>query len=330
VADTLKVAVVGTGGWGAQHARIFSRRRDTHLVGIVGRDAGRTAVRAAEFDTQPFTDIDEMVDTVQPDLVTVCLPNETHFAPTLQLIRREVPLLVEKPLVFDMKEADTLLDEAAERNLFFAINLNHRYAEPVQRAKAAIVAGELGDIVFASWRFGGEPNFGTSPHANLIETQVHGLDMLEHLCGPITSVMAQMTDKTRAGTYTTLAVALEFANRAVGSLVGSYDSSYAYPDTQLIEVNGTAGRLLIEDTVKRLTLSTAGDETRRVWEAGYFNDEARTFEYTFDRHVEALLAALRAGQQPPIHAREGRRALELATAIITSHAEGVRVSVGSP
>ncbi len=100
------------------------------------------------------------------------------------------------------------------------------------RAKAAIDAGELGDIVFATWRFGGEPNFGTSPHANLIETQCHGLDMLEHLCGPITSVMAQMTDKTRPGTYTTLAVALELGDRAVGSLVGSYDSSYAYPDTQ--------------------------------------------------------------------------------------------------
>jgi predicted dehydrogenase len=77
-----------------------------------------------------------------------------------------------------------------------AIDLNHCYAEPVKKAKAAIQAGELGDIVFATWRFGGEPNFGTSPHANLIETQCHGLDMLEHPCGPITSVMAQMTNLT--------------------------------------------------------------------------------------------------------------------------------------
>ena len=257
-----------------------------------------------------------MLEQARPDLVTVCLPNEAHFEPTLHLLKRGVPLFVEKPLVFDLKEADALLAEAESQGTFFAINLNHRYAEPVQRAKAAIDAGELGDIVFATWRFGGEPNFGASPHANLIETQVHGLDMLEHLCGPIASVAAQMTDMTRPGTYTTLAVALQFTSGAVGSLVGSYDSSYAYPDTQVIEVNGTEGRLVIEDTVKRLTLSVAGDETRRVWEAGYFNDEARTFEYTFDRHMEAVLAAFRAGEQPPVHAREGRRALELAMAII--------------
>jgi predicted dehydrogenase len=325
--DALRIAVVGAGGWGAQHARIVSRRRDTELVGIVGRDPDRTAARAATFDTAAFTDLDTMLDEARPDLVTVCLPNEAHFEPTMHLLKRGVPLLVEKPLVFDLAEADSLLAEAERQGLFFAINLNHRYAEPVMRAKAAIDAGELGDVVFATWRFGGEPNFGDSPHANLIETQVHGLDMLEQLCGPISSVAAQMTDMTRPGTYTTLAVALQFASGAVGSLVGSYDSSYAYPDAHVVEVNGTTGRLIIEDTVKRLTVSAAGDETRKVWEPGYFNDEARTFEYTFDRHMDALLAAFRAGGPPPVHAREGRRALALAMGIIESFEKGVRVSV---
>ena len=103
----------------------------------------------------------------------------------------------------------------------------------------------------------GRPGTSRHPHANLIETQCHGLDMLEFLCGPIASVMAQMTNKTQ-GSYTTLAVALEFANGAVGSMVGSYDSSYAYPLTHLVEVNGTAGRVLIEDTVKPFTISRAG------------------------------------------------------------------------
>lgn len=323
--DKLKIAVVGTGGWGAQHARIFSRRADTELVAIVGRSADKTNAAAAKWNTTPYTDIDEMLDAEQPDMVTTALPNEAHYEPTLKLIQRSIPLLLEKPLVFHMDEADRLLEEADKRNLFVAINLNHRYAEPVKLAKAAIDAGELGDIVFATWRFGGEPNFGSEPHANLIETQVHGLDMLEHLVGQITSVMAQATDKTNPGVYTTLAVALEFANRAVGSLLGSYDSSYAYPDTQFIEINGTAGRAVIEDTVRKLTLSKAGDETRRVWEAGYFNDEARTFDYTFDRHVDDLLAAFRAGAEPPIHARAGRRALELANAIIESFETGVRV-----
>jgi predicted dehydrogenase len=324
-AQRLRVAVVGAGGWGAQHARIFAGRPDTELVAIVGRTPERAQARAAAYETKAYTSIEQMLEQARPDLVTTCLPNEEHFAPTMELIRHGVPLLVEKPLVFSTAEADQLLAAAQERGLFFAINFNHRYAEAVQRAHAAITAGELGDVVHVTWRFGGEANPGQSPHRNLIETQCHGFDMLEHLAGPISSVMAQMTNKTDATVYNTMAIAVSFANDAVGSLVGTYDSSYAYPDTQYIEVNATRGHALIRDTVQELVLSSAGDETHRVWRPGYFNDADRTFIYTFDRHVEDILAALRAGAEPPIHARAGRRAVELAEASIRSFEDGVRV-----
>jgi predicted dehydrogenase len=321
----LRVAVVGPGGWGRQHVRIFSSRPDTDLVAVVGRDPERTAVQAVAARTRGYTSIAEMLDAEQPDLVSVCLPNEHHFEPTLELVKAGVALLVEKPLVFRLEEADVLLDEAAARGTFFAINFNHRYAEPVIRARQALSEGQLGELVFASWRFGGEPNFGAHPHAQLIETQCHGFDMLEHLCGPIVSVMAQMTNKTH-GPYTTVAIALEFADGAVGSLVGSYDSSYAYPLTHYLELNGTTGRALIEDTVRRLTVQHVGEETRQVWEAGYFNDADREFHRTFDRHVDALIPALRAGQPPPVPATAGRRALQLAICSIQSFETGTRVS----
>jgi predicted dehydrogenase len=326
MAERVRVAVVGTGGWGEQHARIFSRRPDTELVAVVGRDPERSQARAEAYGTTAYTDIATMLAMAQPDLVTVCLPNEGHFAPTLQLLEAGAALLVEKPLVFDLAEADALLAEAEKRRLFFAINFNHRYAEPVARAKAAIDAGVIGTPVFATWRFGGEANHGTSKHANLIETQCHGFDMLEHLVGPISSVAAQMTDATY-GDWSTIALALEFENRAVGTMLGSYDSSYAYPDSQLVEINGTEGRIVIHDTVRELSIQKAGDETASVWRAGYFNDEARDFHGTFDRHVDAILAALTAGAEPPVHARAGRRALELAHAAIASHETGARVAV---
>jgi predicted dehydrogenase len=148
--------------------------------------------------------------------------------------------------------------------------------------------------------------------------------MLEFLGGPISSVMAQMTNMTH-GSYTSVAIALGFADGAIGSLVGTYDSSYAYPLAQYVEVNGTAGRVVIEDTVKRLTVSRVGDENHEVWEAGYFNDAARDFHQTFDRHVDAMLRALAARREPPVHARAGRRALALAWACIESFETGQRV-----
>ena len=322
--ERLKIALIGTGGWGRQHARILAGRPDVDFCGVLGRDPVRTAARATEFATRPYTDLGAMLDAEKPDLAFVCLPNRGHFDVTLQLIRAGVPLLVEKPLVFDLAEADALLNEAAARNLFFAINFNHRYARPVQLAHEAIRAGRLGKITFATWRFGGEGK-GDHPHANLIETQCHGFDMLEHLCGPVASIMAEMTGLTGKG-FSTLSVALKFEGGAVGNLLGSYDSSYAYPGTHRVEVNGTAGRIVIEDTVRRYTFHPAGSEVGEVWEAGYFNDRDRSFERTFDAHVEAVLTAFRAGEEPPVHARAGRRALALAHACIASFERGARVA----
>lgn len=325
--DRLSVAVVGTGAWwGREHARAFSERQDTQVCAVVGRSRDKAVVRAAEFGARPYTSVTEMVAAERPDLVSVCLPNEGHYETTLDLVRTGIPLLVEKPLVFQLAEADALLAEAAERGVFFAINFNHRYAKPVQLAKRAIETGELGAVVFATWRFGGEPNPGASPHRNLVETQCHGFDMLEHLCGPIASVSAEFTDMTGRD-YSTIALALRFASGAVGTFLGSYDSSYAYPGTHLLEINGTLGRVLVEDTVRRFTISRAGDETAHVWEAGYFNDAERAFARTFDRHVDAVLDALRGGDPPPVHARAGRRALLLAQCAIESFETGRRVGV---
>jgi myo-inositol 2-dehydrogenase/D-chiro-inositol 1-dehydrogenase len=321
-----RVAVVGTGAWwGREHARVFSSRPDTELCAVVGRSVGRTRARAGEFGVNGYVDLDEMLDREHPDLVALCLPNEGHFEPTLRVIRAGFPLFVEKPLVFELDQADLLLREAAARSLFFAINFNHRYARPVVLAAEAVRAGRLGELVFATWRFGGEHGTSAHRHANLIETQCHGLDMLEHLCGPVDSVMAQMTDKTGRG-WSTLAVALRFASGAVGSLVGTYDSSYAYPGTHLVELNGTDGRVVIEDTVRRYAFTRAGSEISEVWQAGYFNDPGRGFHHTFDRHVDAMLAAFRDGQEPPVHASAGRRALALAHAIIRSFETGTRVA----
>jgi predicted dehydrogenase len=305
---------------------VLTGRAGVELCGIAGRNAEKTKTRAAAFGTRAYTDIQQMIEVEKPDLITTSLPNQQHFEVTRQVIAAGVPLFVEKPFVFDLNEADTLLKAAEQKKLFFGINFNHRYAKPVVLAHQAIAQGRLGELVFAHWRFGGEG--GTDhPFNNLIETQCHGFDMLEHLCGPIESVCAQMTDKTKAGFYRTVALALQFRGGAVGTLLGSYDSSYAYPDTHVLEINGTRGRILIEDTVRKYTFNAAGNETAEVWQSGYFNDRDRGFYKTFDMHMDRVLEALRSGGQPPIHARAGRRALAIGLAAIESFRSGKRVAI---
>ena len=323
----LKLALIGTGNWAQQHARILALRQDVNFCAVVGRDQKRTALRAADYGTRPYTSVETMLNEQRPDLVCVCLPNQHHFGVTYQVISAGYPLFVEKPLVFELAEAKTLTEAARQRDLFFAINFNHRYAKPLLLAKQAVDEGKLGELIFATWRFGGEGE-SDHPHANLIETQCHAFDQLESLCGPIASVMAEMTDKTGKG-FSTLVLSLKFESGALGSLVGSYDSSYAYPGAHRLELNGTEGRVVVDDTVRRFSFQRAGSETAEVWQAGYFNDFDRDFHRTFDLHMDAVLAAFRAGEPPPVPAQAGQRALELAVAATASYETGTRIEVAS-
>ena len=132
----LRVAVVGAGGWGEParpHLLAPSGHASSARSWSAATRRGRGA-RGRRYGAAPYTDLDEMLDAraARPGHRSACRTRATSSR-RCSSSARGVPLLVEKPLVFDLAEADALLAEAAERDLFFAINFNHRYAEPVQR-----------------------------------------------------------------------------------------------------------------------------------------------------------------------------------------------------
>lgn len=321
----IKVAVIGAGCWGYQHARAYSSRKDTILCSITGRTEERTRKRAEEFGVPYYLNISQMIEEQQPDFVSICMPGQQTFAPTMEVIQAGIPLLAEKPLAYDRKEAQILVEEAKKRNLFFAIDFNHRYSIPALMAKEDIDKGRLGDLIFASWRFGHGSGALDHPYLNLIEAQCHGLDLLEYLCGPIQSIMAQMTNKSGKGSYSTFSLALEFQSGGVGTFLGTFDSSEFYPLSQYVELNGTKGRIWMEDSVQKYSFQGVDSRRAEVWNSAFFQDEERSFNQNLDRHLDALIPALINGEQPPVPAERGLRALELAYAAIESFETGKRV-----
>ncbi|MBR4206639.1 MAG: Gfo/Idh/MocA family oxidoreductase [Clostridia bacterium] len=321
----LRVAVIGAGGWGYQHARAFSSRSDTVLVSVTGRTEEKTRRRAEEFGVPYRLSIAEMLEKDRPDFVSVCMPGQGTFAPTMEVIRAGIPLLVEKPLAYRLEEAETMVSEAKKRNLFFAIDFNHRYSIPALMAREDVEKGRLGDMVFALWRFGHGSGPLNHPYLNLIEAQCHGLDLLELLCGPIASVQAEMTDMTGKGSYSTFSLALRFAGGGVGSFLGTFDSSENYKYSHYVELNGTKGRSQMEDSVCGYRFQSADSRRAEVWNPAFFRDDERSFNRNLDRHLDALIPALKAGKEPPVPAEKGLRALRLAHAAIESFESGKRV-----
>ena len=319
-----RVAIIGTGKWGLQHAKVFSQLGNASLCAIVGRTEDNTRQRADLFSVPYYLSVEEMLQTEKPNLVSLCVPGSESYPLARQIIKTNTALLIEKPLTYRLDEAETLVKEAAERNLFFAINFIHRYAKPVELAYKAIKDNKIGQIILSTWRMGQQGSCLHHPFGNLIETQCHGFDLVEYLCGGIESVMTEMTDITNKG-YTTFTMSLRFENGAVGSFVGTYDAPDNYQRSQQLDILGATGRVIVEDLVKQFVHQRIGHETATIWQAGLINDEDRSVVHSFTKHAYELVQALIEGRQPPIHASAGLRSLQLAYAAIESFTTGKRV-----
>lgn len=323
----LRVGVVGHGRWGRVHLDAFARHANTELVAVCGRDRGRTAASAAAYGAIPFTDLDSFL-ACGLDLVSVVLPDAYHFHPTMRILQAHIPCFAEKPLAMVRDEARELLRLAEAGKTPFGINFNHRFALPFQHGLMAVRNGAVGPCAYALWKFTGGHWPELQPSlAHLIYMQSHGFNMLTTFCGPVRDVTCVAAAPRDEDGLTTATVTMRFEQGGVGVLVASVDASYEYSRIHSFELLGLDGRILVDDAIGGYTYHPAGSQVSQVWTPGFFDDAARSFAATTERHLDVFVRAILEGRQVPIPAREGYEALLLAEAAIVSERERRTISV---
>src|SRR5436305_440582 len=96
----LRMAVVGVGHLGKEHARILAGLPGVELVGVVDINAEQAEAVARRVGTRAYTDHRELLGQV--DAVSVVVPTTLHHGVAAEFLDRGVPLLVEKPLAANL------------------------------------------------------------------------------------------------------------------------------------------------------------------------------------------------------------------------------------
>jgi len=129
--DTIRVAVVGVGTWGRNHARVYHELPQAELVAVADGDAGRAREIAACYATRAVTDYHVLLDQV--DAVSVAVPTALHHQVAGDFLKAGVATLVEKPMTRTLEEADDLVALAREKGVPFQVGHIERF-NPVIRA----------------------------------------------------------------------------------------------------------------------------------------------------------------------------------------------------
>ena len=328
---TLRAAVIGCGRIGsgfadspglagdvATHAEAYVRSGATQLFAVCDSDASAAEKCGARWHAKSFTDIGELLNEAQPEIVSICTPDETHFDIARAVL--EAPsvhaILCEKPLATTIDDGDALLAMAREAGKTVGVAYGRRYANNFQALQQYIAAGEIGRIVAASGWYG----------KGVLHNGSHWFDLVRMLIGEVEWVEA--ADRLReGGSDPTLDVTLATVSGAVAKLRGSDSESFTMFEMDLL---GDHGRIEIRDSGHRIELFKAGPSPRY---GGYTEllPEARDFGdmRNMTLHaVEDLAAALREGRPPLCPAEDGLAALRIAVAARKSAAaEGMRIGV---
>lgn len=138
----VRIAVIGTGGWGKNHVRVLSELGN--LVAVCDMDASRAAVYAEKYRVKGYSSVEELLEKERPDGVTICTPASTHFAVASKTLKAGVHTFVEKPMTSTVKEAQDLIKEAEVSGKILTVGFIERFNPAISELKKMISQGALG------------------------------------------------------------------------------------------------------------------------------------------------------------------------------------------
>lgn len=170
----MKIAQIGIGGWGKNHARILSQLGV--LSAVCDVDKKRNKEFGEQFSVNHYDSVDSLLDSEQFDAAFVCTPTSTHSAIASQLIQSKKHVFVEKPMTYLSEEGEDLLELANKNHIILSCGYIERFNPAVEIVKDFVKSKKYGDLVMLEFHRENR----MPPHIKdvgiIYDTSVHDID----------------------------------------------------------------------------------------------------------------------------------------------------------
>lgn len=322
----LRVAVIGVGHLGKEHARILAGLPEVELVGVADTNAAQAQTVAEKVGTQAYTDYRPLLDQV--DAASVVVPTTAHHAVASAFLQRGVPVLVEKPLAPTVAEAESLVELAAQKGTILQVGHIERFNPAYEELKSRPVQPKF----IHAERVG--PFTGRSTDIGVVlDLMIHDLDLLLDLvAAPVQEVEA--VGVSIFGVHEDVAnTRLHFADGCVAEVTASRASP---APARRMNVWAPEGYARVDFAKRSLALVQPSEPLRRHGLDARRLDAsalARLKDDLFGQHFKTLhldcnrgdqltrelahfVHCVRTGAQPRVSGADGLRALRLAERVL--------------
>jgi predicted dehydrogenase len=347
--ETLRTAIVGCGKVGHLHAKALSRLSESVFVAVGDTNLQRAQQFAAEYKVKAYQDVEDMIASSGVEALTVCTPHPLHAEPAIMAANAGVHVLIEKPLASSLQDCDAILNAAKRSGVRIGTTCQRRFYTPCQRIKRAIEEGKLGRPILGSvamygwrdqayyksdaWRGSWKAEGG----GVLVNQAPHQLDLLQWYMGPIDELFGYWDNLNHPyiEVEDTAIAVLRFKNGALGNIVVSNSQNPAlYGRVYVHGSNGAsvgvqtdggamfiAGMSSITDPpINDLWTVPGEQELLKKWqkEDSDFFLSINPMEYYHQLQISEFLKAVIKSHDPLITGEEGRKTVEIFTALYRS------------
>ena len=127
----VRTAIIGAGKMGAIHAKVYNQLPQCELVAVVDIDADKAQRLADQYHCSASTDCAEILNKV--DAVTIATPTVTHLKLAKIFIKKQIAVLIEKPLAASVREGRKIVALAKKYGTVVAVGHSER-CNPVAQA----------------------------------------------------------------------------------------------------------------------------------------------------------------------------------------------------
>jgi predicted dehydrogenase len=146
-----KLALIGCGHWGPNHLRTFNSLPGSAMERVVDLDPGRLeAVRLAHPGVRCEQDAAAVLEDPAIDAVVVATPMRTHYRLVRDALLAGKHVLCEKPLCETAKEAEELVELAADNDRLLMVGHVFLFNPAIEKLKELVDSGELGALYYLS------------------------------------------------------------------------------------------------------------------------------------------------------------------------------------
>ncbi|TRO46161.1 Gfo/Idh/MocA family oxidoreductase [Candidatus Bathyarchaeota archaeon] len=146
----LGTAVIGTGFWGKNHARVYSEMSSTELVAVCDVNRERAKAVANQFGVKAYTSSSRMLQNEDVKAVSVCTWSTKLAKEALKALNAGKHVLVEKPMASYTKQAEKLLETAENSDLHLTVGFLMRFIPGLQHIREAVENRKIGELVCAT------------------------------------------------------------------------------------------------------------------------------------------------------------------------------------